>query len=83
MTAPSAIPDTFSENKILYRKEMMDGIEIFVLDGGFDEGSETFGRRSWLRLPKGTQSVANTGPEGTRVWIKRDHLRETPKAPAL
>ena len=30
MTAPSAIPDTFSENKILYRKEMMDGIEIFV-----------------------------------------------------
>lgn len=30
MNAPSAVPDTFSENKILYRKEMMDGIEIFV-----------------------------------------------------
>ncbi len=30
MTAPSAVPDTYSENKILYRKEMMDGIEIFV-----------------------------------------------------
>jgi hypothetical protein len=30
MTAPSAVPDTFSENKILYRKEELNGIEIFV-----------------------------------------------------
>jgi len=30
MTAPSAIPDTFSDNKILYRKDMADGQEIFV-----------------------------------------------------
>jgi len=30
MIAPSAVPDTFSENKILYKKEVVDGIEIFV-----------------------------------------------------
>jgi len=30
MVAPSAIPDTFSENKILYRKDVFDGQEIFV-----------------------------------------------------
>lgn len=30
MIAPSAIPDTFSENKILYKKELLDGVEIFV-----------------------------------------------------
>ncbi|MGO3183985.1 MAG: hypothetical protein ACTIJ9_14255 [Aequorivita sp.] len=30
MTAPSAVPDTYSENKILYKKEMVNGNEIFV-----------------------------------------------------
>jgi len=30
MTAPSAVPDTFSENKILYKKEIIDGVEVFV-----------------------------------------------------
>lgn len=37
MTAPSAIPDTFSENKILYRKDMMDGMEIFVFSNNPDD----------------------------------------------
>tara|TARA_R110002124_G_scaffold120895_7_gene279112 strand:+ start:12206 stop:15622 length:3417 start_codon:yes stop_codon:yes gene_type:complete len=30
MTAPSAQPETFSENKILYRKELINGEEVFV-----------------------------------------------------
>ncbi len=30
MTAPSAVVDTYSENKILYKKEVVDGQEIFV-----------------------------------------------------
>lgn len=30
MFAPSAVPDTYSENKILYKKEFRDGREIFV-----------------------------------------------------
>ena len=37
MTAPSAIPDTFSENKILYRKEMIDGQEVFVFSNDPDD----------------------------------------------
>lgn len=30
MTAPSAFVDTYSENKILYKKEIIDGTEVFV-----------------------------------------------------
>lgn len=30
MNAPSAVPDTYSENKILYKKEIVNGEEIFV-----------------------------------------------------
>ncbi len=30
MVAPSAVPDTYSENKILYKKEIIEGAEIFV-----------------------------------------------------
>jgi len=30
MISPSAIPDTFSENKILYRKDTINGQEVFV-----------------------------------------------------
>lgn len=30
MSAPSAVPDTYSENKILYRKDVLLGVEIFV-----------------------------------------------------
>lgn len=30
MTAPSAVPDTYSENKILYKKEIINGVEVFV-----------------------------------------------------
>ncbi|MBT8254782.1 MAG: hypothetical protein HKN00_02050 [Flavobacteriaceae bacterium] len=30
MTAPSASPESFNENRILYRKELIDGVEAFV-----------------------------------------------------
>jgi len=30
MVAPSAEPDTYSENKILYKKEIIDGVEAYV-----------------------------------------------------
>lgn len=58
------------------------GMEVFALDGGFAEGGEDFVVGSWLRLPKGGASVAVAGPDGARVWVKRDHLHETPTAPA-
>lgn len=37
MNAPSAAPDTFSENKILYRKELIAGIEAFVFSDNPDD----------------------------------------------
>ncbi|RLD30803.1 MAG: hypothetical protein DRI70_00070, partial [Bacteroidetes bacterium] len=43
MVAPSAVPDTFSENKILYKKEDFNGMEIFVFSN--DPGDELFNVR--------------------------------------
>lgn len=37
MYAPSAVPDTFGENKTLYKKEIRDGIEIFVFSNNPDD----------------------------------------------
>jgi hypothetical protein len=37
MTAPSAVPDTYSENKILYRKDIVNGEEIFVFSNNPDD----------------------------------------------
>lgn len=37
MTAPSAVPDTFSENKILYRREIINGEEVFVFSTNPDD----------------------------------------------
>ena len=50
------------------------GAELLVLDGGFDEGGESFEPLSWLRLPVGSVLQAKAGPEGCRVWIKTGHL---------
>ncbi len=43
MNAPSAVPDTFSENKILYKKEDFNGMEIFVFSS--DPEDELFNVR--------------------------------------
>jgi anti-sigma factor ChrR (cupin superfamily) len=58
-----------------------NGLEVLVLDGGFTEGGDAFGRYSWLRLPKGGSAAIKTGAAATRVWIKRDHLATPPRAP--
>ena len=50
------------------------GLEIFVLEGGFDEGGETFEEHSWLRLPVGQALEATAGAKGAVVWIKEGHL---------
>lgn len=50
------------------------GIEIFVIDGGFDESGERFAAQSWLRLPVGAPLSALTGGNGALVWIKEGHL---------
>jgi anti-sigma factor ChrR (cupin superfamily) len=50
------------------------GLEVFVLDGGFDEGGEGFVRHSWLRLPPDQSLAARVGPYGARVFVKSGHL---------
>src|SRR5271166_5782386 len=46
------------------------GVEVLVLDGGFDEGGERFEAQSWLRLPAASSLAAEAGPEGCKVWVK-------------
>jgi ChrR Cupin-like domain len=50
------------------------GAELLVLDGGFDEGGESFEPLSWLRLPTGSVLQTQAGPDGCRMWIKTGHL---------
>jgi hypothetical protein len=61
--------------------DLPGGFEALVLDGGFEEGGETFATQSWLRLPAGARLVAQTGPRGARVWIKTGHLALPQHAP--
>ncbi|KUJ85766.1 cupin [Ruegeria marisrubri] len=50
------------------------GLELFVIEGGFTEAGEGFGKWDWLRLPPGTRSSAQAGEQGALVWIKSGHL---------
>lgn len=54
--------------------DAQDGLEVFVIDGGFTESGEAFETWDLLRLPPGSQSTAIAGPGGARVWIKSGHL---------
>lgn len=65
------------------RTAPQEGMEVFVLGGGFTEGGEAFRRWSWLRLPKGAALDAVAGPEGAEVWVKTGHLKETPEGPPV
>jgi len=58
MTAPSAVPDTFSENKILYKKEVIAGIEAFVFSDNPDD--ELFNVRfSFIGENQGNYIISN------------------------
>jgi len=59
-----------------------DGLELFVLAGGLEEGGDRLRPQSWLRLPPDSRSTATAGPEGARLWVKSGHLREV-SAPGL
>jgi len=59
------------------------GLELFVLDGGFTEGGETFSSWSWLRLPVGAQLIAQAGAKGRRLWVKEGHLDQPIIVPDL
>ena len=56
--------------------EALQGLEVFVLEGGFTEAGDGLTAWDWLRLPPGATLRATAGPEGARVWVKQDHLGE-------
>ena len=45
------------------------GVELFVLDGAFEESGECFEAGSWLRLPLGSHMLAET-EDGCVVYLK-------------
>jgi hypothetical protein len=49
----------------------LDGLEIFVLQGGFRESGEVFEPYSWLRLPPDSRLLAQSGAAGCQVWLKQ------------
>src|SRR5690349_7237894 len=52
------------------------GLEALVLEGGFDDGSESFEPLGWLRLPPGASVRATAGDAGCRAWVKSGHLAQ-------
>jgi anti-sigma factor ChrR (cupin superfamily) len=59
------------------------GAELLVLDGAFDDGTESFEPQSWLRLPPGSVLQATAGQGGCKVWVKTGHLAHVQTAPSL
>lgn len=57
-------------------RDASQGIEVFVLEGGFTQEGEAFDPWDWLRLPVGAALLASAGPEGARVWVKSGHLKQ-------
>lgn len=58
------------------------GIELLVLEGGFDEAKSNFSPQSWLRLPPGAALNATTGEHGVKLWVKSGHLAHAQIAPS-
>lgn len=64
MVAPSAIPEPFSENRILYKKENINGVEVFVFSN--DPNDELFGVRfTAVGDNQGNYVVSNTNAIST------------------
>ena len=57
------------------------GLEILVLDGAFNDGTEEFAAHSWLRLPDGAVLRAAVGAHGCKAWMKIGHLVHAGFAP--
>lgn len=62
--------------------DLPEGGEFLVLDGSFEDGSDTLGKGGWLRLPEGGSLQAKAGPQGARVWMKLRHIPHA-KPPAV
>lgn len=50
------------------------GIELLVLQGGFELDGQAFAPQSWLRRPAEQNVSARTGIDGVRVWLRKGPL---------
>ena len=50
------------------------GLELLVLEGGFDREGEPLTAQSWLRLPDGAVLRGKAGAQGGKLWLKTGHL---------
>lgn len=73
-----AYPETmdlfhFSAGAALPGQDCAGGSEVFVLDGGVEEGDARHGAGAWLRLPDGDR-LALRSRKGCTLYVKRGHL---------
>ena len=73
-----AYPETmdlvhFSAGAALPGRDCAGGAEVFVLDGGVEEGDARHGAGAWLRLPDGDR-LALRSRKGCTLYLKRGHL---------
>ncbi len=66
MNAPSAVPDTYSENKILYKKEIINGEEVFVFSSNPED--ELFSVRFSLVGPNNGNYVISETNAISRIF---------------
>jgi len=66
MNAPSAVPDTYSENKILYKKEIISGEEVFVFSSNPED--ELFSVRFSLVGPNNGDYVISETNAISRIF---------------
>jgi anti-sigma factor ChrR (cupin superfamily) len=52
---------------------VVEGLELFVIEGSFWESNQEFKRYSWLRLPAGSSFSGRS--EGCQVWRKQGKFR--------
>ena len=55
----------------------INGLELFVLDGGFVDTATAFTRYSWLRIPPTENLKVITGKAGAKLYVKEGHLVHT------
>ncbi len=52
----------------------VQGLELLVVAGSFQQGGEDFERLSWMRLPAGDDFYGRAGGDGARLWLKTGAL---------
>ena len=74
MGSEMCIRDRFWDASSNINIETANGLEVFVIEGGFSDGDNHFESQSWLRLPLSSSLNVQTGSSGAKVWVKQNHL---------